>query len=123
MATANDYEVFLNARNQAAQIAVFDRRNLLFYNAFRFEKPNDLLYFALLAYDQFRLDPAEIPLTVSGNLPEDSEIYRTLYRYVRAIRFASLPEKMVLPEGVENLPQHFWFDLSNLRQSPITDNR
>lgn len=120
MAPANDYEVFLNLRNQAAQVAVFDRRNLLFYNAFRFEKASDLLYFTLLAYDQFRLNPEEIPLTVSGNLLEDSDIYRMLYRYLRTIRFAPLPEKMVLPEGFENLPQHFWFDLFSIETYKVS---
>jgi hypothetical protein len=114
MASVHDYEVFLNVRNQAAQIAVFDRRNLLFYNAFQFEKANDLLYFTLLAYDQFRLDPAEIPLTVSGSLLEDSDLLRTLFRYVRTIRFASLLGNVSLPEGAESLPGHFWFDLFSI---------
>ncbi len=117
-ASPNDYEVFANIRNHAAQIAVFDRRNLLFYNAFRFEKASDLLYFTLLAYDQFRLNPAEIPLTVSGNLLEDSDIYRTLYRYVRTIRFALLPG--VLPEGVDGSSAHFWFDLFSIETYKVS---
>ncbi len=111
LASPNDYEVFVNVRNHVAQIAVFDRRNLLFYNAFQFEKANDLLYFALLAYDQFRLDPMEIPLTVSGQLLEDSDVYRALYRYVGVVRFAPLPVITTLPESTENFPEHFWFDL------------
>lgn len=111
MALPNDYDVFLNVRNQVAQIAVFDRRNLLFYNAFRFEKASDLLYFALLPYDQFRLDPQEIPLTVSGALLEDWEAFKLLYRYVRAVQFAPLPANAMLPENAENLPSHYWFDL------------
>ncbi len=111
MVSRNDHEVFLNVRNQTAQIAVFERHNLLFYNTFTFEHANDLLYFALLAYDQFRLDVLEIPLTISGSLVEDSAIYRLLYRYIRPLRFASLPATLRLPDNARSLPAHNWLDL------------
>lgn len=119
IAPSGDYQIFLNTRNQVAQVAVFDRRNLLLYNAFQFQKNSDLLYFVLLAYEQFRLDPGKIMLTVSGNLPENSDAYQLLYRYVRTIRFARLPEHIHLPEGAESLPEHFWFDTFSFSQSPI----
>lgn len=119
IAPSDDYSIFLNVRNQVVQVAVFDRQNLLLYNAFQFKKNNDLLYFALLAYEQFRLDPAKIPLTVSGNLAEDSDAFRLLYRYVRTIRFARLPENARLPNVVENLPEHFWFDAFSLTSNAV----
>lgn len=111
IAPPGDYEIYLNVRNQVAQIAVFDRQNLLFYNAFQFSKANDLLYFVLLAYDQFRLSPEEIWLTVSGNLTEDSDAFKMLYRYIQTVRFVRLPGKMSLPEQLNELPEHFAFDL------------
>lgn len=120
LAPANNYGVFVNLRNQTAQIAVFDRRNLLFYNAFQYVKASDLLYFVLLVYDQFRLDANEIPLHASGSLTEDSENFRLLYRYVNNIRFATLPENILLPPDAGNLPDHFWFDLCSLSQLPIS---
>lgn len=110
-----EHRVFLNIRNQVAQIAVFERRNLLFYNAFSFSASPDLLYYVLLVYDQFRLDPREIPLTVAGNLLEDSELYRLFYRFIREIRFAPLPAHFHLPDGVNALPGHCYFDLFCLK--------
>lgn len=109
-----DYEVCVNLRNQVVQVAVFDRQNLLFYNASQFSKASDLLYFVLLAFDQFRLNPEEIPLTVSGHLLEDSDAFRLLHRYVRTVRFALLPETIVLPEETDSLPPHTWYDLFSL---------
>lgn len=116
-APRDDYEVFVNVRNQVAQVAVLDRQNLLFYNAFQCPKPSDLMYFVLLAYDQFRLNTSEIPLSVSGNLMENSDAFGLLYRYIRQVRFLSLPETIVLPETAHSLPAHYWFDLFTLRQS------
>ena len=112
LAPAEGYAVFANLRGQKVQIAVFERQNLVFFNAFDFTKPNDLLYFVLLAYKQFELNPLEIPLTLSGTLLEDSEIFRLLLRYVRPMRFPPLPEGIQLPEEAKSLPVHYWFDLA-----------
>lgn len=107
------YAVFANLRGQNVQISVFERQNLVFYNAFHFTKPSDLLYFVLLAYKQFNLDPLEIPLSLSGTLLEDSEIFRLLQRYIRPLRFPPLPAGIVLPEQAKSLPEHYWFDLTS----------
>lgn len=119
MARSDDYEVFANVRNQAVQIFVLDRRNLLFYNAFQWSKPSDLLYFVLLIYDQFRLNTSELPLHMSGNVREDSDTFKLLHRYIGEIRFLGLPDRIALPASSASLPAHHWFDLFSLHQFPI----
>jgi hypothetical protein len=91
---------------------VFERRNLVFFNTFDFTKPADLLYYILLAYKQFDLNPLEVPLALSGTLLEDSEIYRLLLRYVRSMHFLPLPDGFQLPDAANALPAHYWFDLA-----------
>lgn len=112
LAPSEGYAVFANLRGQKVQIAVFERQNLVFFNAFDFAKPNDLLYFILLAYKQFELNPIEIPLTLGGTLVEDSDIFRLLLRYVRPMRFPPLPPDFQVPEAAKSLPAHYWYDLS-----------
>ena len=111
LSPVDGYGVFANFRGQKVQIAVFERKNLVFFNAFDFTKPSDLLYYILLAYKQFGLNPLEIPLSLSGTLVEDSEIFRLLVRYIRPMRFPPLPTDNLLPEEAKSLPAHFWFDL------------
>jgi len=108
------YTVFANLRGQKVQVAVFERRNLVFFNAFDFTKPNDLLYYVLLAYKQFDLNPLDVPLTLSGTLIEDSEIFKLLLRYIRPMRFPPLAEDLQVPSEAKNLPVHYWFDLAAL---------
>ncbi len=110
-AAADQYAVFVNLRNQQMQVAVFDRRNLAFYNSFDCTKASDVLYYTLLAFDQFKQDPILTPLHLSGNILEDSEVYKMLYRYFRNIRFLDLPTGHALPQEAADLPAHFWFDL------------
>ena len=114
LAGIENHIVFVNLRHQHAQVIVLERKNLLLYNTFSFTTAADLLYFILLAYDQFRLDPKEIPLTLSGNILKDSEVYRMLYRFVREIRFAVPPVQYQIPPGVEPMPGHCHLDLSCL---------
>lgn len=110
-----EHRVFINFRNQVAQMAVFERQNLLFYNSFAFSASSDLLYYVLLLYDQFRLNTQDTPLIVAGNLLEDSELYRLLYRFIRDIRFAELPSHYHLPTDKPALPGHCYYDLFCLK--------
>lgn len=114
IADYSDHQIFVHFRFQSMQIAVFERRNLLFFNSFSFQHANDALYFVLLAYEQFKLNPLELPLILSGNLLEDSEIFRLLRRYVRNIRFAPLPSSVQLPQSAVDLPSHYWFDVFSM---------
>ena len=111
LAQQNDHSIFVHFRHQVAQIAVFERQNLLFYNSFTFIAAADLLYYVLLAYDQFRLNPRDIPLDVAGSLLEDSEVYRMLYRFVREIRFVAPSKKFHLPRQEQALPDHCHVEL------------
>ena len=113
LAPREGYAVFANLRGQKVQITVFERQNLVFFNSFDFTKPNDLLYYILLAYKQFDLNPLDIPLTLSGTLTEDAEIFQLLLRYVRPMRFPPMPGGYQWPEE-NNLPAHFWFDIANV---------
>ncbi|MBL7827568.1 MAG: DUF3822 family protein [Saprospiraceae bacterium] len=106
--------VFLNIRGKLAQIAVFDAQSLLFFNTFDFWKPADLLYFVLLAYDQFKLNPESDPLSACGSFLEDSEYYKMLHRYIRHIRFLENTLPKGWPDQTGTLKPHCWFDLLSL---------
>lgn len=115
LAPAGSAYVFVNLRYEVAQVAVFERRNLLYYNTFSFEAAADFLYFALLAFDQCGFNPEQTPLLLTGDLLEESEIYRLLHGFVRHLRFATGPERYQLPADLSALPAHFYFDLFSLK--------
>ncbi len=110
----DNFGVYCNIRGQGLQIFVFDRGQLAYYNYFHFSKPSDLLYYLLLAYKQFDLNPLQLPLHISGSLAEDSEIYRLLQRYFRTILLLKPAHGLILPTEAQNLPAHFWFDVSTV---------
>ncbi len=116
LATRQEHTVLANVRHRIVQIAVLERQNLLFYNTFTFADGQDLLYYVLLAYHQFRLSPEQVPLWLAGAIVPESELYRKLYAYVRDIRFAEPPATWRFPREATGvaLPLHCYFELMSL---------
>jgi hypothetical protein len=114
LADNSNYSIFINVRSQVAQVALFDQGALIFYNSFEFVKPVDLLYFTLLAFDQFKLDPQHTPLHISGCLLESSDTYKLLFKYIKDIRFLPPVSEVNLQAIEAQFPRHYWFDLLSL---------
>jgi hypothetical protein len=79
-------QVFLHIFERYVHIFLFDGDELQYNNAFRFESAKDFIYYVMLIFQQFQLNPASVPVLFSGSLVEDSEIYRILYKYVRQLK-------------------------------------
>lgn len=106
-ALSDEVRIFAHFRSAHLQISAFERGNLLFYNSYQYEKPSDVLYFTLLAYDQLHCKPLQTGLIISGELLEDSEIYRQFQRFIRNIRFMPSPTLSGVPQQI--LP-HVYID-------------
>ena len=63
----------------------------LYYNVFRYTDEEDLLYYILLVYKMLDLDPESFPISLTGLIEADSNLYKMLYQYIRNIYIAELP--------------------------------
>ncbi len=107
-------EIYVNVQGKTLQMAMFDRGELQLFNTFSYNTSADFLYYVMLAFEQFRLDPGKIPLFLSGELLPDSEIWRMLYRFILDIRFLPRPARFVHPLESLELPGHINFDLLSI---------
>lgn len=105
------FKFFVNVRDRQLQICLFENQHLLFYNTFSFIKANDAIYYILLVFDQFNLNPEETPLIVSGQILEKSEIFQLFYRYIENVNFVPKPDFLKFDKAFENTPVHLYFDL------------
>ena len=103
--------IFLNVRQEALQITLFDSGEFVFYNAFNYSSSKDFIYYVMLIYDQFGLKPDTTPIHLSGELMEDSEMYHLIYRYIRHLKLADTPEWLELSGQWVNRPQYWFHDL------------
>lgn len=105
--------VWVNVHPNILQIALFDGQELVFSNQFPFGSEKDFLYYVLLIYGQFKLNPETIPLHISGQLVKESAIYKKLYRYIRFTSFVTISSAFQLNNLIDK-PDYFFFDLLNV---------
>ncbi len=108
------HRVYAHLKDGLVFISVFDGSSLLFLNAFPYQSAKDFIYFLLLSYQQLGLKQERAPAYLSGQLVEDSEIYREAFRYLKNIHFAELPPFFQLGDKLSKEPKHFFFGLSGL---------
>lgn len=108
----NDRVVFSNFREQKILLACFEQGQVKFFNTFSYREAKDALYFVLLAYQQCVWSPAKVPLYISGELTEDSAVYKQLYRFVKTLAFYSdnVPAGSLGP-AMQALPAYVYADL------------
>lgn len=109
------HQVFANIRDGFLQILFFDGRDLIFANSFAFRTPQDVIYFLLNTYEQFKLNPDAIPLSISGSLTEHSDIFKYIYRYIRNVAFVPAPPYFRFGQQFTGVPAHFYFDLFSIK--------
>lgn len=107
-------QVFINIRDNQIQILFFEDKNLIFVNSYYFKTSEDVIYYLLMVYEQFELDPQKVPLSIAGFLTMDSEIYRLIYRYIGHISFIGAPAYLRFGNQFAGLLPHFYFDLFSL---------
>ncbi|HMQ46042.1 MAG TPA: DUF3822 family protein [Saprospiraceae bacterium] len=108
------FRVLVHLKGDLLYITLFDHAHLFYCNSFSYKSAKDFLYYILLVFKQFDLNPEEIPLWVSGRLVPDSEIYRLLYRYIRHLHFVRLPAFYQAGPKLSEEPAHFYFDLLSI---------
>ena len=65
----------------------------------------------MLVFNQFDLTVEETPVFLSGQLMEDSEIYRLLVRYVKKLQFLDPPAFFQYGTKLAHHPKYLYFDL------------
>lgn len=99
---------------------VWDRQLLLFFleegrlifeNSFSCHHAKDFLYYILLVYDQFQLNPMTVPIALSGHLAQDSEIFRLVFRYIQHLEFLELGKTIQFGPKLGEQPRYFYNDL------------
>ena len=82
-------------------LIVWQGKNLLLCNTYGYQSPKDVLYYVLFAFEQFDLDPEQVPLYLAGAVPERGELFTLLYEYVRDVSYYSNG-----PKPIKDLAQH-----------------
>jgi hypothetical protein len=106
-----DAEVYIQVEQHFLTIAVLKNNQLLFCNGFTFNSSEDFVYFVLFVYDQLQLNPEQTPLTIWGEILDDSDSFNKLYKYIRYIKFGEKPKTLSFGFPFDEIHEHRYFDL------------
>ncbi len=107
-------DVVLHIRRSFFEVLLLDRKRLVYYNAFRYNQFDDLMYFLFYVLEQFRLDPKSSWAILSGEVAMDSPEFLTLASYFGKVSFTSRNDAYKYSSEFDQYPHHYFFNLLNL---------
>tara|TARA_B110000977_G_scaffold6008_1_gene8467 strand:- start:134 stop:910 length:777 start_codon:yes stop_codon:yes gene_type:complete len=109
-----EVKIYLSVENTAFEIIVLDGRKLKFFNSYTYRSAEDVIYYLLFACEQLGLNPDQIPVVISGEIEESSEVYKLLYRYVRNLSFIKRNPNYNYSFVLDQVPEHYYYKLLNI---------
>lgn len=106
--------VFCHVQDFRADIIVLRDQRLMLCNSFRFQTPEDFVYYLLLAYDRHQFNRDEVALWLCGEIDAGSALYASAYKYIRELRFLNRSKEPAVADpadGTEALRDHFYINL------------
>ena len=104
--------MFLNV--DSTEILVHEGDKLLYCNQFVHHSADELLKYALIVMDQLELDPNFSKVQLWGNISNQSDYFKLLYKYIRNISFGKRPSVLNFSFEFDEIEEHQYFDLFGL---------
>ncbi|WP_047545997.1 DUF3822 family protein [Psychroserpens sp. Hel_I_66] len=80
-------KVFINVNTTTFEIVVIKNKELEFYNTFDYTTKEDFIYYILFTIEQLKLNPEIVKTYLMGQINEDDQFFKILYRYIRFVEF------------------------------------
>lgn len=107
-------QVYIHLVGSLVYISVFNHMDLVFYNSFPYKSAKDFVFYLLLAFKQHDLSQQDTPVHITGQLVEDSEIFRLLKRYINKTNFQPPPAFLHYGPKLEGQTNHLYFGVLSL---------
>ena len=104
-------KAYLYLNEQKVGITIFKGNKLIFNNTFDYTSKEDLLYYALFSFEQLKISPNSIDVTVFGTIENEDEHFNLLYDYIRNIKLGKRPHQFTFPTEFNTLSEHKYFGL------------
>ena len=105
--------VYLYNKPGNYDLVVIEEGRLIFCNNFKYETPEDFLYYILFTAEQLNLDPEKFNLQMFGNISEDSALYQLAYTYIKNISLTKHSTKNTFSKTEEKQQAEAEFVLLN----------
>ena len=104
-------KAYLYLNEQKVGITIFKGNKLIFNNTFDYTTKEDLLYYSLFSFEQLKLSPESIDVTVFGTIEKEDEYFNLLYDYIRNVKLGERPHQFTFPTVFSSIAPHKYFGL------------
>ena len=81
----DDKKMYVHKSVAHFEIVVVQNQQLLLFNSFDYNTPEDFIYYILFAAEQLGLNPENFNLELIGGINKNDAFYDIVYKYVRNI--------------------------------------
>jgi hypothetical protein len=106
-------KIYLSIQNTYFEMVVLKGKKLIFFNNFSYQTAEDFIYYLLFACEQLNLNPEQIPLVIVGEILEESEVFKIVYKYIRNIEFSGRNSTYKYSFVFGEIKEHFHYKLLN----------
>ncbi len=106
--------VFANINHDFIDLCIIENGKLLLYNNFTYKSDNDIIYFILYVFDQFKLNTQQTELILSGNFDKNSKLQIKLNEFISHIKLNKPSEDFSYSYTFKKIPKHCFINLFNL---------
>ena len=104
-------KAYLYLNEQKVGITIFKGDKLIFNNTFDYTTKEDLLYYSLFSFEQLKISPESIDVTVFGTIEKEDEYFNLLYDYIRNVKLGERPHQFTFPTVFSSISPHKYFGL------------
>jgi hypothetical protein len=102
-------KAYLHVQEDHFDLIILKNGKLALCNSYPFKTPEDLVYYALFAFEQTNLNPDTIETEVLGQIDSTDKNFEILYTYIRNITTATIEDRF----HIEGYSAHQHFLLKN----------
>ncbi len=107
--------VCLHIGNGIMGAVLLDGADLKLVNTYPYQTEMDFMYHTLMIYEQFGLNPKEVPVLISGRTSKKTSIYDQLSKYINKLEIIKPPSYYQYSSVFENVDFHFYQDLLSMK--------
>jgi len=101
----------VNVHRSFVEIIVTRWRELLLYNHFKYDTPEELIYYLLFVCEQLHLNPDHINVQFAGEINESDSAFQLSSKYIRNAGMAVRPESYSYSDSFSELSKQVHFNL------------
>jgi hypothetical protein len=109
----NDQLLYVNVAASRVDIMRIKGKKLDYFNSFRYNTSEDLIYFIIFVVEQLGLNPESADLMMMGEVDKHSSITDLVMKYIRNVSFAKRNDEFRYSFVFDQLPGHYYFNLLN----------